>query len=276
MQMKQITYIFLTVIILFTAILGCSNKQTTPKWKLGIQTYTFHKFTLMETLQKTRQLGVRYIEAFTFQEMGKGFPDSTYLNFDMSMESKALLKTELAKYNITLFACGVVSYNDESDWRKFFEFAKEMGIKQVSAEPKLEDLDMVEKLANEFNIEVAIHNHPNPSIYANPEVLLKALEGRSNLIGVCADIGHWKRVGADPLETLKRFKGRLKIIHLKDLNDKMEDATWGTGVLPVKEVVNELILQDFNGLISVEYENFGSSQMDDIVKSLSYFNGLIK
>lgn len=33
-------------------------------WKVGIQTWTFHNLTLMETLDKTQQLGMGYAEAF--------------------------------------------------------------------------------------------------------------------------------------------------------------------------------------------------------------------
>ena len=34
-------------------------------WKVGIQTWTFHNLTLMETLDKTQQLGMGYAEAFS-------------------------------------------------------------------------------------------------------------------------------------------------------------------------------------------------------------------
>lgn len=274
-KMKRSTY-YLYVLAVFTALFGCTPKDNTPNWKLGVQTYTFHKFTLIETLDKTQQLGLHYAEAFFFQEMGQGFPDSTYLNFDLSKENIDLLKNELDKRDITLYACGVATYDNEADWRRFFEFASEMGLMLVTAEPALKDLDMVESLAREFKIGVAIHNHPDPSVYANPDILANALEGRSDLMGVCADIGHWKRVGADPLETIKRFEGRLKVIHMKDLNKDLEDAAWGTGVLPVKEVAEELERQLFDGLISVEYENFSGTQMDDIAQSLNYFNSIVK
>ncbi len=253
---------------------GCTFSETSPNWKIGIQTYTFHNFTLAETLDKTQKLGLHYAEAYFFQEMGTGFPDSSYLNFDLSKESREALKNKLDEHGITLYACGVAFYDNEADWRRFFEFASDMGLKLVTAEPGLADLDLVEKLAKEFNIEVAIHNHPDPSVYANPDVLAKALEGRSDLIGVCADIGHWNRSGADPLETIKRFKGKLKVIHMKDLSPGLDDAVWGTGILPVKEIVDELKRQKFNGLISVEYENFSGSQMDEITESLDYFKSL--
>ena len=265
----------MTIITLFTLLLaGCRPQSQSYEWKTGIQTYTFHQFTLTEALEKSEELGLHYAEAFFFQSLGAGFPDSAYLNFDLPVEHRALLKQKLNDHGITLYAFGVAFYDSKEDWQQFFRFASEMGVKLVTAEPALDDLDFVEKLAGQYQIEVAIHNHPAPSVYANPEVLAEALKGRSDLIGVCADIGHWKRVGADPLETLKKFEGRLKVIHLKDLNEKMEDAAWGIGILPVEEVIRELKRQKFNGLISVEYENFSGSQMDDIRQSIEFLNSI--
>ncbi len=274
--MKKARKYYSIVLVAFLAFPGCHNKKTTPPWELGIQTFTFNKFTLIETLDKTKQLGLHYVEACFFQEMGEGFPDSMYLNFDLSQESKDLLKKELTKRDIKLYASGVAFYHNEADWRRFFEFGSEFGFKVVTAEPRLDELDMVENLAKEYNIAVAIHNHSQPSVYANPDVLAKALEGRCDLIGVCADIGHWKHAGADPLQTIKRFKGKLKVIHFKDLNTDLIDTVWGTGILPLEEIMEELVRQNFDGLISIEYENFGNTQMEDVTNSLSYFTSLTK
>jgi L-ribulose-5-phosphate 3-epimerase len=33
-------------------------------WKLGIQSYTFHHFTLTESIAKASQAGIKYMEAF--------------------------------------------------------------------------------------------------------------------------------------------------------------------------------------------------------------------
>ncbi len=230
----------------------------------------------MEALDKTQQLGLHYAEAFFFQTLGAGFADTAYLNFDLPEDLQKQLKDEFSRRDIQLYAFGVAFYDTEEDWKRFFAFSKAMGIHTVTCEPKLDQLDLVEQLALKYNIEVAIHNHPNPSVYADPDTLEMALKGRSPIMGVCADIGHWKRTGNDPVETLKRFNGRIKVVHMKDLSDKLEDTTWGTGVLPVKEVLEELKKQDFRGLVSVEYENYGASQLDDIVKSLEYYNLQIK
>lgn len=265
-------YLKILSLILTTAFLvSCKGEQKEPEWKIGIQTYSFHKFTLMEALDKTQQLGLGYAEAYFGQTLGKNFSDTAYLDVTLPDSIRKQLKDEFAKRNITLYSFGVAFYDTNEDWERFFAFAKDMGIHTVTCEPKLDQLDFVEQLALKHNIEVAIHNHPDPSIYANPQVLLKALEGRNPIMGVCADIGHWKRTGNDPVETLKLFAGKIKVVHMKDLNEKLEDTTWGTGVLAVKDVLQELRRQNFNGLISVEYENYGDSQLDDMVKSLEYY-----
>lgn len=259
-------------------LLGLAIQLSAQKadWKVGIQTYTFHNSTLMETLDKTRQLGLGYAEAFFFQELGAPFPKETYLNYDLSDDDCALLRHEFKKRGIKPIAFGVASYGKNEEWDAFFAFAHKIGAQIVTVEPELNQLDYVESLAKKYNMEVAIHNHPNPSIYASADVVVKALKGRSPLMGVCADIGHWKRVGEDPMVNLRKLDGRIKVAHLKDLNKQMVDATWGTGILPVKAVVNELKRQGFKGLISIEYENFDADQLRDIAESLKYLEKCTK
>ena len=55
-----------------------------------------------------------------------------------------------------------------------------------------------------------------------------------SLMGVCADIGHWKRVGEDPLKNLQKLSGRIKVAHLKDHHRQDGRRHMGTGILPVK------------------------------------------
>ena len=210
-----------------------------------------------------------YAEAFFFQELGAPFPKETYLNYDLSDDDCALLRHEFKKRGIKPIAFGVASYGINEEWDKFFAFAHKIGAHIVTVEPELNQLDYIESLAKKYDMEVAIHNHPSPCIYASAEVVEKALKGRSSLMGVCADIGHWKRVGEDPLKNLQKLSGRIKVAHLKDLTDKMEDATWGTGILPVKAFVNELKRQHFNGLISIEYDDF-KSDIQEIRNSLEF------
>lgn len=249
---------------------GCKQKEEVPQYSVGLQTYTFNQYTLMETLDRAAQLGLHHAEAYFFQRLGEGFPDTAYLNYDLPEEHRILLMEELEKRNIRLAACGVAFYDSEDDWRRFFDFAQSMALDVVTAEPVLSDLDLVESLAEEYNIKVAIHNHPVPSEYADPSVLVEALEGRGDKMGVCADIGHWQRSGFDPLEALEKFRGKVMVLHMKDINQASNDTIWGEGILPFHEIISELKKSGFDGLISVEYENYDPTQMDAIRQSLDY------
>ena len=146
-------------------------------WKVGIQTWTFHNLTLMETLDKTQQLGMGYAEAFFFQELGAPFPKETYLNYDLSDDDCALLRHEFKKRGIKPIAFGVASYGTNEEWDKFFAFAHKIGAHIVTVEPELNQLDYIESLAKKYDMEIAIHNHPSPCIYASAEVVEKALKG---------------------------------------------------------------------------------------------------
>ena len=83
---------------------------------------------------------------------------------------------------------------------------------------------------------MAIHDHPKPSHYWNPDTVLEAVKGRTPLMGACADTGHWLRSGLTPLDCIKKLEGRIISFHFKDLNKPGNDAhdvPWGTGVCDV-------------------------------------------
>ena len=173
---------------------------------------------------------------------------------------------------------------DEAESRKIFEGAKRMGITVLVAEPEVHDkmdelgpvMDVVEKLAKEYNIKVAIHNHPGPkNFYWNPDTILAAVKGRSPLLGACADVGHWVRSGLDPVASLKKLEGRVITLHFKDLNEpglKAHDVPWGTGISNAKGMLTELKRQGFKGAICVEYEYNWENSAPEIAESAKWFN----
>jgi sugar phosphate isomerase/epimerase len=164
---------------------------------------------------------------------------------------------------------------DEAKSRKVFEFAKKWGIGVLVAEPEPDALDTVEKLCKEYNIKVAIHDHPKPSHYWNPDTVLAAIKGRTPLLGACADVGHWMRSGLDPLECLKKLQGHIICLHFKDLNEmgpKAHDVPWGTGIGKSRELMAELKRQHFHGAFCVEYEYHWENSSPEIAQCVKFWN----
>jgi sugar phosphate isomerase/epimerase len=244
-------------------------------WKLGMQAYSFNRFTFFEAVDKTRALGMRYIEAYPGQQLSKEKPD-VRTDHNMSSEDKKLMLQKLRESGVKLMNYGVVSLpNNRAECRKVFEFAREMGIETIVSEPPEEAFDIIDELCQEFKINVAIHNHPKPSHYWNPDTVLKVCKGRSKWIGACADTGHWMRSGINPVEALKKLRGRIISVHAKDLNEfgnrNAHDVIWGTGEGNFKEILTEFDRQDFKGVFSIEYEHNWLNSMPEIAGCVSFF-----
>ena len=272
--MKRIIIFFF--ILLMVGFNMTSFAQKTPEalgWKLCVGSYTFKLFTFAEALDKVDSLGGKYIEMATTQKIGGGIEGTTAFTMDKSTR-KAILQLS-AKHGIKILSYGVIWGKNEAEWNAIFKFAKDMGLQTILSEPKPEELDLVERLANKYKINVAIHNHPYPSKYWSPELLLDALKGRSKRMGACADIGHWIRSGLDPLESMKKLEGRIFEFHFKDLNQRGDkaahDVIWGTGVCDVKALIQEIKRQDFKAQITVEYEYNWENSLPEIRESLKNF-----
>lgn len=254
---------------------GASTAAPAPTMRLAVMAYTFREFTMLEAIEKTRALGVRYMEGFSWQRVGDEFGDARF-DFGAPPEARAAVKRALTDAGIQLVNhYSHVVGTDADATRKTFDFCREMGVETIVAEPEPALFDDVESLAREYGIRVAIHNHANPSRYWSPDVVLAAIEHRGPMIGVCADTGWWVRSGVDPVAALRRLQGRVFCLHLKDLNTAgvldAVDVPWGTGVVDVRGILAELKRQRFGGVISIEYESNPKDNVAEVTQCMSYF-----
>jgi len=244
-------------------------------WRLGCQAYSFNKFTFYEAVDKNASLGLKYIEAYPGQQLSKEKPDVTF-DHNMSAETREEVKAKLREAGVTLVNYGVVGLsNDEAANRVVYDFAKTMGIETIVSEPPAEAMELIDKLCQEYDINMAIHNHPRPSKYWNPKRVLELCEGRSKRIGACADTGHWMRSGVDPLDALKMLEGRIVTLHFKELNKRDRqghDVPWGTGAGDVTAWLAEIKRQGVKAVFSIEYEHNWLNSVPEIAECVTYFD----
>lgn len=261
--------------------LYAQSKAEQLGWRLAIQSYSFHRFTLTEALDKTQELGLHYIEVYPGHKLGGKWGDKVF-DYKLDAQTREELKALAASKEIQIIATGVFVTDNPSDWDKLFAFAKAMGMEFITSEPALDDWDKVERLSKETGIKVAVHNHPQPSDYWRPELLQKILSGRSPLIGSCSDVGHWRREGMGQIDCLRKLEGRIVSLHFKDIHmgeggaKGYRDVIWGTGVLDVKAMLRELKRQGFQGVFSIEYEYNWDNSVPDIKKCIDYFNQAVE
>lgn len=259
---------------------GSLTKAEQNGWRLAIQSYSFNRFPLTEALDKTKELGIKYIEVYPGHKLGGEWGDKVF-GFDLDTQTRQGLKDLAASKDIKIIATGVFVANESSDWAKMFAFAKDMDMEFITCEPALKDWDLVENLSKQYAIKVAVHNHPKPSDYWNPDLLLNAIAARNKDIGSCADVGHWRREGLDQIECLKKLDGRILSLHFKDIAAKKEgeaeqhDVIWGTGILDVKQMLITLKDQKFKGVFSIEYEYNWDNSVPDIKQCIDFYNATV-
>lgn len=246
---------------------------------LGTQAWTFRDRTAFEAIDIAADLGLTNIELYPEQKLSPEHKDIEIAT-NMPTEFREALKKKLRDRNVVASSFGVVRFkSDEKDARAKFDFARSMGMTAISCEPEPDAWDMLERLAVEYNIRLAVHNHPKPSRYWNPDIVLEHVAHRSGLLGACADTGHWPRSGLTPVDQLKKLEGRIIELHFKDVAPdpakpgEYLDRPWGTGHGDAKAMLRELVRQNFKGVVLVEYENTEGKELEENVrKCVAFFD----
>ena len=241
-----------------------ANNNFASNLKLGLQLYSLRKFSLDDALQHAKDLGFEQVEFY-----------SGMFAIDSSDEKIAEVVGKVKALGLTISAHGVNRFSDDfAANRRIFEFGKKAGLKIITAGPTPESMDNLNDLVKEFNIRIAIHNHGPKDRFNKVADLLKAIEGRDERIGACADLGHYIRSGEKPVEVIRLLKGRLFGVHLKDfatMEDKAKGVLLGQGHLQCDEVFDAMVQAKFpaDGALSLEYEENPDNPIEDIRKCVA-------
>lgn len=241
-----------------------------PPLALGLQMYSLRGYPRDEAIAHAQALGVKQLEFY-----------SGMLATDLSLTEVADFRSQLAEKGLHLSAHGVNRFTaDRKQNRQVFEFARAAGIRNLTADPDPESFDHLDELVREFNIRIAIHNHGPRHRYNKVVDVLRAIEGRDERIGACADLGHYIRSGEQPAEVIRALRGRLYGVHLKDfaeMTDKTKGVILGQGHLRCDEVFAALVEVKFprDGALSLEYEENPQNPLEDLRQCLDVARGAL-
>ena len=237
-------------------------------WRLGCQAWTFHRSTLFDAIEKTASLGLKYIESYVGQRLSDDHPTAQFRS-NLPADLRTLVKKKLADSGVKLLShCDVAG-----PYRELFDFAKDMGMEMLIAEPPEDDLDTCDKLCEEYGIPMALTNHPKPALYWNPDTVLKVCNGRSKRIGASGDIGHWVHEGLNPTECVKKLEGRLVQFHFRDMDKYGPDARdvpLGTGICDIKGILARLHRQGIKPIFMLECKD--SYSLPELAQSVKFFD----
>jgi sugar phosphate isomerase/epimerase len=198
-------------------------------WQLACIGSTFQDRSVFDMIDLLHSMNFHHIE------LSAGQIDPT------DVAASDALVAKLKSVHMDIVSIGIVDPGKtESEARIVFDLGKRLKIKTIVADPADETLEMLDKLANEYRINVAIVNLAKPGNHWDPDALRGLLAGRSARVGVCADVAAWRASGISPAEAAKTLAGHILEVRLGNFDDSRP-----------ADVLGELKADKFRGICAV-------------------------
>lgn len=237
-------------------------------FRLGLASYTLRKFPLDEALAMTGRVGLDTICLKAF-----------HLPMDATPEQIAKAAGQCKAAGINLYGGGVIKMSKPEQVDQAFEYAKAAGMSTIVGVPAPEVLKLVEAKVKQYDIKVAIHNHgPGDDVYPTPASAYEKIKNLDGRIGLCIDVGHTLRIGADPVLDIRRFADRVLDMHIKDVSAASKEGKTleiGRGVLDIPGVLAALIETEYSRIVSFEYEKDAEDPLAGLAESVGYVRGVL-
>jgi sugar phosphate isomerase/epimerase len=239
-------------------------------FKLGVASYSLREFQRGAAIRMIRELNTPYVSVKEF-----------HLSYKLSPAELARAAGEFKKAGLQLVSSGnnSIQKDDEADIRSYFEYAKNAGIPMLVIAPTHQTLPKIEKYVKEYNIKIAIHNHgPEDKHFPTPQSVLDAVKNMDPRCGLCMDLGHSARTGANLVADIERAGPRLLDLHIKDLKDlsgKGSQCAVGEGAMPVVDIFKALKRVNFTGCVNLEYEINADNPLPGMKQSFAYMRGVL-
>ncbi|SYZ77538.1 sugar phosphate isomerase/epimerase family protein [Trichococcus shcherbakoviae] len=275
------------------------------KVKIGVQASTvkksFEEVGPYETLKKLHDIGYNSIEVSQVATTPENIAEIQKATADFGMEvasMSASLKPQVkdgesltTHYDKIVADCKAVGTN-----------LLRIGMLPIDAMASLDkvlefchDVNEVTQKLKEDGITLYYHNHHIEFRKYDGKFLLDIIREKAPLLGFELDV-HWvQRGGANPLEVIKDYKGKVELIHLKDyriseipqdgfdalytgdvakfmdyFTNTIQFAELGTGSLPLKAIIEESIASGARYLLVEQDDTYGVDPFESLKISREY------
>jgi sugar phosphate isomerase/epimerase len=247
-----------------------------PKLNLGIATYSLRGLAIDACIAALKAMQVKSVSVFRAHvPIPLGTPDDC--------------RAAAARFRdagLTIASTGVVTLkNSEGAMRRAFECGRAAGLSTMAASyetrPDRETLLLTERFVREYDIRLAFHNHgPGDKAFPTPFDVWTAVEPYDQRLGLCIDVGHTMRAGADPVAAILKCRSRLYDVHLKDSLASAGDTVdrpvvLGYGRIDIRNILAALIQVRFTGQVGLEDETTAADPVPGVAQSFGYMRGVL-
>ena len=275
------------------------------KVKIGVQASTvkksFEEVGPYETLKKLHDIGYNSIEVSQVATTPENIAEIQKATADFGMEvasMSASLKPQVKDgESLTTHYDKIVA-----DCKAVGTDLLRIGMLPIDAMASLDkvlefchDVNEVTQKLKEDGITLYYHNHHIEFRKYDGKFLLDIIREKAPLLGFELDV-HWvQRGGANPLEVIKDYKGKVELIHLKDyriseipqdgfdalytgdvakfmdyFTNTIQFAELGTGSLPLKAIIEESIASGARYLLVEQDDPYGVDPFESLKISREY------
>jgi inosose dehydratase len=235
--------------------------------QMGIAGYTFLHVPIDQGIAMMKRVGIGALSIKDF-----------YIPLDSGADKISSVMGQFSAAGIKVYAAGVIYMKTQQEVDKAFAYAKAIGVDLIIGSPNIELLGYMEQQVKGYGIRVAIHNHgPEDKLYPSPVDVYTHVKGLDERIGLCLDIGHAARAGADPAKVVRDYGSRIFDLHIKDLaviSREAKPIELGRGVLDIPGLVKALVKTRYAGYCSLEHEMDMNDPLPGIAESAGYFRGV--
>ena len=199
-----------------TIRIGAADNNIWFGWRVAMPANAIKGLTLSDVLARAdAPLGFAAVEAPSTIALSFEVPKP--LDYRLQPGERNAINYRLRELNQQILAYRVENLPaDDAARRRIFELAKGLNtpgnVPLVIIPADATNLAGIDALAQELAVPVALDSR------SDPKTAMAALQGRSDRIGIAADLGGWMQAGVKPVDGLAAVKGKLLHIRVSDRN----------------------------------------------------------
>lgn len=272
MMISRRTFGKVAVTSLLTVAARAKIDSTVHGVRIGVSGYSFQSLPLDDAIDAMKSIGLgatevwsRHIEPKTSREELRAWRLSVSLD-----EFRRIGKMyEDAGIDRIAFTHDMKDDFTDAELERPFEMARALGAARIATSTTLTVARRLVPIMEKHHMEVAFHGHINtadPNEFAGPDSFRKAL-AMSPWARINLDIGQFMGAGFDAVPFIAEQHARIPVLHIRDgIRGQRGKVAWGTGDVPIREVLQLLKREKYPIVADIEYDYGGATDPRNEVK----------
>ncbi|HEU4996981.1 MAG TPA: sugar phosphate isomerase/epimerase [Gemmatimonadaceae bacterium] len=250
--------------------IGSATQPLAVTFRLGVASYSLRNLPLDKAIEAVKALDTPYINLKSF-----------HAPYELPAAQLTAIRKRVEAAGLQIVGGGTITFdvNTDDGVRRYFDYARSLGMPLIVGTCHPDMLPRVESFARSYDIRVAIHNHgPEDQHYPSPYEVLQRVKAMDSRMGLCVDIGHTVRTGADVVKAIADAGPRLLDMHAKDLRDLKDvnsQCIVGQGAIPIPAIFRQLQAMRYTGCVNLEYEIEPDDPLPGMAQSFAYMRKVI-